>query len=287
MTRHVLVGWGYTAEFLADILLEDPVEILAISRRPPKRAPHGISHLSMNIAEASTPIHADDIVYYFVPPLSEFESDVVLEKFLNLLPQSPRKVIYVGSSGVYGDQKGQWVNEKTDCQVTSLRQKQRLSAELLLKKYCHNQQIPCALLRTAGIYGPQRIPLDAVYSQQAIIEPENAPFINHIYVRDLAQILKYLGTSLSFDGIVNIADGHPSPMGSLQSMLANLLAYPKAPEMSFEEVWQLASPMKKEFMSQNKKLETSLLKQILRDSSISIHTAQDALKDIIKIEKIK
>lgn len=102
MSRYVLVGFGYTAGLLADLLLEEKLEVIAISRRPPEKPPLGITHLSIDISEAPIPIQTNDIIYYFVPPLSEFEEDVLLEQFLNRLPQSPRKIIYIGSSGVYG-----------------------------------------------------------------------------------------------------------------------------------------------------------------------------------------
>jgi len=285
MSRHVLVGFGYTALFLAKLLVQEKHQVLAISRKKPDLLPNGILHLSIDIANTPLPIRADDILYYFVPPLAQYNEDELIKKCLHQLPQAPKKIIYIGSSGVYGQQNGDWVDEDSTCHIETPRQQQRMSAEQYLENYCQQHQIPCARLRTAGIYGPKRIPQEAVLNQTPIISTHEAPFINHIYVKDLAKILSYLGTSVNFHGVVNVADGHPQPMGTLQNLLAKILDYPQAPQQSFASIWEHASEMKKEFMCQNKRLNISVLQQILSKSSIHLHQMEDALIDIIKNEK--
>jgi nucleoside-diphosphate-sugar epimerase len=286
MSRHLLVGFGYTAGFLANLLLNDQQEVLAISRKKPQT--HlDIQHLELDVFHSPIPIEVEDILYYFIPPLAQYEEDILLSKCLLQLPNPPKKIIYIGSSGVYGQQDGNWVHENNACHIETLRQRQRLSAELQLEMYCEKYHIPCARLRTAGIYGPNRIPKEAVLNQSPIIQTAQAPFINHIYIKDLAKILKYLGSTITYHGIVNVADGNPQPMGTLQKTLAELLHVPKAPEISFKNSWETASEMKKEFMSQNKRLDVSLLKQLLRKSPITLHNMQNALNEIIKDEKLK
>lgn len=281
MSRHILVGYGYTAEFLAHLLLNDQHSVLGISRKRPEFLPSGMQHIVIDIEHTPIPVEADDILYYFVPPLAQFEEDELLKKCLLQLPHLPKKIIYIGSSGVYGQHFGEWVHEQSACHIKTPRQQQRWSAEQYLESFCQKHHIPCARLRTAGIYGPHRTPKE----QSPIITPGEAPFINHIYVKDLAEILKYLGTVVSFHGIVNVSDGIPKPMGSLQETRAAILNYPKAITISFAKAWEEASDMKKEFMSQNKRLDISTLLQILRDSPITLHHMEDALIEIIKDEK--
>lgn len=281
MSRHILIGFGYVASYLAEVLIENKQEVMSISRQTPHHLPDNINHVSLDIRQAPIDIREKDILYYFIPPLHENEQDFIMMDFLNQLTQQPKKIIYIGSSGIYGQHHGEWVDEISPCHIETIRQKQRASSESQLKSYSEKYQVPCALLRVAGIYGPHRLPMDAVYAQTPVIIKEEAPFINHIYVKDLAQILAYLGTQVTYHGNLNIADGQPSPMGTLQQMLAQKLQYPLAPFVSYRDVWNSASEMKKEFMSQNKKLNIQRLLQILNSSDISITPMQDAIQEIL------
>lgn len=284
--RHLLVGFGYCADYLAQVLLQQKQTVITLSRSPKTSWHLLLQHQTIDINQKSISVAHDDIIYYFIPPLSQQENDIILQGFLQRLQGVPQKIIYIGSSGVYGHHFGEWVNEYSLCLLETPRQKQRKSAETLLQQFAEKNHVPCALLRVAGIYGPGRIPKDAVLTQQPMIIPNQAPFINHIYVKDLARILAYLGTNITFHGILNIADGEPNPMGTLQKILAELMHYPKAENISFKKMWESASDMKKEFMSQNKKLDISLLRQVIKNSDLSLTPVSQALLEIIDQEKI-
>lgn len=282
MSRHILMGYGYVASHLAKLLIQKNQEVMSISRQIPKHLPLGLKHLSLDIRQSQVEIQTEDILYYFIPPLPENEKDLIMTDALQHLSQAPRRIIYIGSSGIYGHHHGAWVDENSACHIENPRQKQRLSAETQLDDYCQQHHIPCARLRVAGIYGPERVPLDAVYAQTPIIHPQEAPFINHIYVKDLVNILAYLGTEVMYHGILNVADGSPSPMGTLQQQIAQALKFPLAPSDSFENIWKTASNMKKEFMSQSKKLNIARLLQILKPGNILLTPMHTALSEIIK-----
>jgi nucleoside-diphosphate-sugar epimerase len=282
--RHVLVGYGYCATHLSSLLIEHQQKVMTLSRGKKPTTHPLIEHVSIDVQQEPVAIDAQDVIYYFIPPNKNYENDVILEKFLNHLTNIPQKIIYIGSSGVYGHQSDEWVNELTPCHVETLRQRQRKNAEEQLQIFSEKHQVPCALLRVAGIYGPARIPLDSVLSQQPVIITSEAPLMNHIYVKDLAKILFYLGKDITYHGILNVADGTPSPMGKTQQLLAELINYPKAPMISFQEAWLHASEMKKEFMTQSKKLDISFLQQILKNSTIMLTPIDQALQEILKAD---
>lgn len=283
MSRHILMGYGYVASHLAKLLIQKNLEVVGISRQIPKILTPGLHHLSQDIRQTQLDLQKEDILYYFIPPHHENEDDVIITDFLKKLTQAPKKIIYIGSSGIYGHHHGQWVDEQSPCHIESLRQTQRQSAESQFDDYCQRHHIPCARLRVAGIYGQERLPFDAVYAQAPVIHPHEAPFINHIYVKDLVNILAYLGTDIIYHGILNIADGTPTPMGALQQQLAKILKCPLAENDYFEKILSTASPMKKEFMSQNKKLNIQRLLQILKPSTISLTPMNAALTEILKL----
>lgn len=281
MIEHVLMGYGYCASFLAKELLAFNLKCLAISRHPLKTTIPGLLHACCDLNDEIPNLEHPYVLYYFIPP-SSADKDPLLAHVLNHLKPKPIKIIYLGSSGVYGEHHGQWVNESSECLIKSPRQLARLHAESLVHDFCRQHKIPGTCLRIAGIYGPNRIPMDAAHQQTPVITKTQAPFINHIYVQDLAKILLQLGSHISFNGTLNIADGNPMVMGQMQQMLAQMLDLPLAPEIDFHEIWQQASVMKKEFMSQNKKLSIQRLQQLLRGSHIKLTSVENTLKELLE-----
>ena len=254
--KHLILGYGYCAYHLANLLTGQKQEVTALARNPDKQAcPEGLKLLKHDVTQ--TPLDmdlSDTILYYFIPPPPSGKKDTYLSHFLEKLDSRPEKIIYFGSSGVYGDHHGQWVDEGSPCHVTHDRQARRLDAERQWQAFCRKEAIPCILLRIAGIFGPHRLALEAVQKRTPVIDPKIAPFINSIYVRDLVNIASQLASHPSASGVFNVADGDPLPMGTLQQDLARLLHEPPAPFQSLEEAWQTASPMKREFLQASKRL---------------------------------
>jgi nucleoside-diphosphate-sugar epimerase len=281
--KHVLVGYGYCASYLASQLLAHQESCLAISRGIPKQVSLGIEHIQQDICQSLPSFESAYTLYYFIPPLVEKDEDKPLALLLGQLQTLPEKIIYVGSSGIYGHHKGQLVDESSPCYIETPRQLHRQIAEQQLLEFSKCHGIPCCLLRVAGIYGPNRIPLEAVFQQAPIVQAEQAPLINHIYIEDLANILYLLGTSTSFHGILNICDGQPHPMGYMQQLLADLLNHPRAEELPFQDIWQHASPMKREFMSQNKMLSNARLKQLFDEQHLHLHSLEMGLNKSLQL----
>jgi nucleoside-diphosphate-sugar epimerase len=263
--EHVFFGYGYCAQYLAKQLKTG----IAISRHQHS----DIAHIQADVAMPGLQLPDTYVMYYFIPPQAGHDEDILLKNCLLNLPQPPPKIVYVGSSGIYGNHQGQWVDENAPCHISTSRQALRQSSENILKTYAREHHIPCALLRVAGIYGPDRLPM----THAPIIMPEQAPLMNHIFIEDLAIILKLLGSTVTFHGILNIADGQPKPMGYLQQQVAMKYQLPLAEEVDFQTAWDLASDMKKEFMSQNKQMCIQALLQLLQPEQIQLKNIASAL----------
>ena len=282
MTTHVLVGYGYCASYLAKTLLDRGLKVVALSRQKPSYLPPNLKHITIDIGNTAFDFPESSILYYFVPPLGDSIEDLSLRFFLSHLKNPPLKVIYVGSSGIYGDHQGHEVKETSPCYIKTKRQQQRQNHEQQFMQFASKQGIPCALLRTSGIFGPHRLPLEAVKAQTPVIFPEQAPLINHIDIFSLANILMHLGLGQTYHGILNIADGNPKPMGYIQQQCALLMNAPPAPYLSFSECYAQASPFKREFMEQNKYLSIQRLQQLLSASNIHLPPIEKAIAMSLK-----
>jgi nucleoside-diphosphate-sugar epimerase len=130
--------------------------------------------------------HADTLLYAVGLDRSAGQSqrDVYvggLENVLDEMAGKVRRLIYVSSTSVYGQNGGEWVDETSECRPESLNGQVCLEAETLLQG-----KVPEAIiLRLAGIYGPGRL-LARVEALRAGHFPEGNPdaWLNLIHVDD-------------------------------------------------------------------------------------------------------
>ena len=79
-----------------------------------------------------------------------------LQAALDALPTATGRIIYISSTGVYGQTSGEWVDEESECRPTREGGRVCLAAEGVLASPDLGQR--AVVLRLAGIYGPGRIP---------------------------------------------------------------------------------------------------------------------------------
>lgn len=265
--HHLILGYGYCGYYLAQELLKHQQQVTTISRHCSEEMKlPGLNHVLHDLNEPFNWTEPDTIIYYLIPPSSQGEGDSFLKQFLSRNKIQAQKVIYFGSSGVYGNYQGAWVNEESSCLIQHPRQLRRLDAEHQWLAYCGKHLIRPIILRIAGIYGPGRLPMEAAQNNAPLIEKETAPFVNHIYVRDLAAIACKLSQIQSTHSLYNVADGNPQPMGALQQYLAQELGISPPAYESWQSAWEKASPMKREFMQGSKRLSIARLQTTLGTS---------------------
>lgn len=276
--KHLILGYGYCGYYLAQELLNRQQEVIAVSRNLKQEFMHPeLNHITHDLNHTFIWDDADTTIYYLIPPSSQGNHDIFLKQFLHHSRIKARKIIYFGSSGVYGNHNGEWVNEDSSCIIDSPRQLRRLDAEQQWQNYCRQHRIEFISLRIAGIIGPGRIGLDAARNQTPLIEKTEAPLTNHIYVKDLCSIAVLIAESSIIHPVINVANGNPLPMGTLQEETAKISGLKKAPRISWSEAWESASPMKREFMNNSKKINIGLLKKVLGNNLV-LTSITDAIK---------
>ena len=220
-------------------------------------------------------------IYYFIPPGSKDLSDHRIDYFLALCrKQVPRRIVYISTSGVYGDCKGEWVSEDHPvCPITG-RAKRRLYAEESLKQFCLETGCEFNILRVGGIYGPERLPLERLKSI-TVICPEEAPYSNRIHAQDLARAcLTAMETSIHGE-IFNVADGHPTSMSDYFYQLADMANLPRPPCVSLSQANEKLSPGMLSFIKESRRLSTDKIKSRLNFSP-EFPTLESGLKDCFK-----
>jgi nucleoside-diphosphate-sugar epimerase len=168
-----------------------------------------------------------------------------------------RWVGYLSTVGVYGDHGCAWVDEESECRPVSRRSRLRLEAEEAWAAFGRETDLPVAILRLSGIYGPGRNALVnlAEGTARRIVKPGQV--FNRVHVDDIAGAVRHLmraGTG----GLFNVTDDEPSPPQDVVAYAAELMGIEPPPEVPFEEAG--LSPMGRSFYGECKRVSNAKLK---------------------------
>jgi nucleoside-diphosphate-sugar epimerase len=196
-----------------------------------------------------------DVLLVSVPPGQA--GDPVLAAFGETLRTGSAYVVYLSTVGVYGDHRGAWVDEETAAAADSERAKARLTAEAGWRTIAGNS---LAILRLAGIYGPQRNALARLRdgSARSIVKPGQV--FNRIHVDDIARaIMAAIAREVS--GVFNICDDEPAPPQDVIAYAAQLLGVVPPPDEPYATAQM--TPMARSFYASSNRVRNTRAKRDL------------------------
>lgn len=139
---------------------------------------------------------------------------------LRELALTPRLILFVSSTAVYGQHDGSWVDETSPTQPEGFSGKRLLEAEQTLLGSGYH----CSMVRFSGIYGPGRNRLiEQVINQRASASPH---FTNRIHAEDCAGALAHLierDKKQPLDTVYLATDSTPTPMVEVVTWIAQQL----------------------------------------------------------------
>jgi len=189
----------------------------------------------------------------------------------------PRRVVYVSTSGVYGDCGGALVDESRAVNPGTDRARRRCDAEAALTEWCAERGVALVILRVPGIYATDRLPLERLRKGTPVLRREDDVFTNHIHAEDLAAIcVRALDDSVPA-GIYNASDDSDILMGDWLELLAERFGLPRPPRIPRSEApGRIAAPMLS-FMSESRRLANARLKNEL-GYTLRYPTVHDGLR---------
>ncbi len=286
MRRLLVVGCGDVA-LRAIPLLKKKYRVYALVRDPAKRA--GLRALGV------TPLLGDlddraslariagfaDAVLHFAPPSSTpplrrggregLDVDARTRNLLSALSKGhrqrsslPKRLVYISTSGVYGDCGGAWVSETHPLNPTSSRSRRRVDAEMQIRDWARRNRVNASVLRVPGIYAADRLPLSRIQQGTPGIIASEDSYTNHIHADDLARIsvaaLRY-GKSCR---VYHASDDSHLKMGGYFDSVADAFGLPRVPRISRTEAQRVLSPMMLSFMNESRRLTNQRMKRELK-----------------------
>jgi nucleoside-diphosphate-sugar epimerase len=179
-----------------------------------------------------------------------------MQRLLDALPHNGQyRIVYISTSGVYGDCAGEWVDEGRPANPQVDRAQRRYDAEQRLRAWRRKGHGEVIILRVAGIYGPGKLPLARLQKQVPMIDARDAPWTNRIHIDDLVTICE-AAMLRSRDGeIYNVSDGNPGNMRDYFDQVADLYGLPRAPTISLTEATASLSPGMLSYLRESRRLD--------------------------------
>lgn len=205
------------------------------------------------------------VLYYLAPPPGGGIQDSRARNFIAALERyaPPEKIIYMSATSVYSEVGGGIVTEESPAEPASAMGKRRIDAERAFLEYGAVHNVPVVILRVSGIYGPGRLPLMQINQGQPLLREEESGPSNRIHADDLAAICIAAAEKGSDGEVFNVSDGHPSSMTSYFNACADLLGYPRQPQVTMEEARNVMSPLMYSYVSESRIVDNSRMLECL------------------------
>lgn len=201
-------------------------------------------------------------VVHLAPPQSEGERDRRTRHLTAILPEGAR-MVYVSTSGVYGDCAGELISETRRVAPHNARARRRVDAERVLRAWALRAGARLAILRVPGIYAPERLPLKRLEQGTPALLAADDVYTNHIHADDLAQIVA-LALFRGLPGrIYHAVDDSHMKMADYFDSVADAFGMARPPRLARAELAASVSPMLLSFMSESRRMRNDRIKREL------------------------
>lgn len=207
-----------------------------------------------------------DLVLHFAPPPNVGISDPRTRNLLSVLSRSalPKRLIYISTSGVYGDCAGALVSETYALSAQNPRALRRVDAEQQVRDWARRNRVCASILRVPGIYAADRLPLERLRAGSPAIVASEDSYSNHIHADDLARIALAALRHGKANRVYHTTDEDEMKMGDYFDAVADAHHLPRPPRLPRNEVQRMVSPMMWSFMNESRRLTNSRMKRELK-----------------------
>jgi len=222
-------------------------------------------------------------VIHLAPPQNQGNRDCRTRNLLRILAQGSnavRRLIYISTTGVYGDHRGAKVSEITPVNPQSERAQRRVDAERALRLWAPAHGVALTILRVPGIYAADRLPIDRLQAKTPALHTSEDAYSNHIHSDDLSRLVCAAVYHGKPQRVINACDGGETKMGDYFDEVADAFGLARPERLPGAELQKIVSPMLWSFMRESRRVTNTRLSELrtpLRYPSVA-----DFLKTISK-----
>lgn len=266
--RLLILGCGDVGMRLLP-LIRDRFRVFAVTSDPDRRAELRAAGAVPVLADLDVPRslrrlrQLADYVVHLAPPPSQGARDQRTRNLCAVLPAGAR-MVYVSTTGVYGDCSGALIDETRPVAPHNARAVRRVDAENVLRDWARRSNAHLAILRVPGIYARDRLPLRRLEQGTPALRAEDDVYTNHIHADDLARVVAQALFKGAGGRSYNAVDDSVMKMADYFDAVADTFGMARPPRVAREQLAALVSPMLLTFMSESRRLRNTRLKRELK-----------------------
>jgi nucleoside-diphosphate-sugar epimerase len=206
-------------------------------------------------------------VLHFAPPPDAGERDWRTANLIRALRKArsiPQRLVYISTSGVYGDCGGGVVHEHQPARPQTSRARRRLDAERQLRAWGRAAGVTVVILRVPGIYAADRLPVERIRAGTPTLAAPEDPYTNHIHADDLARTARAALARGRSQRAYNASDGSWLRMGEYFDLIATSFGLPHPPRISRQDAQGHIPEKLLSFMRESRRLSNRRLRRELR-----------------------
>jgi len=261
----IIIGCGYVGRAVARYYVERGQSVVGIVRSDDSAAAvEATGGRAVQLDLTRDPLDAlarlglrGERVFHFAPPPGDGDGDPLTARLVEVFDRGgpPQRLVYIGTTGVYGDCGGAWVNEDWPPRPVASRARRRWDAEQRLRAWSDASGAELVILRVAGIYACDRLPLERIRSGQPVVSADEAPWTNRIHAQDLLAVCIAAMERAPAGGLYNVSDGHPSTMTDYFHRVADAAGLPRPDEIPLAEAPGKVSPGMLSYLAESRRLD--------------------------------
>ena len=266
MRRALIIGCGDIGRRVA-LRLEHHFRLYALTRDSRRFNVPGVIPIKADLDQADSlkgAVKGMHILFHFAPPQPGGDRDIRTRHLVSALLQGsilPHQIIYISTSGVYGNRGGTWLAETSPVAPQTPRARRRLDAERVLLQLGF-RGVRVNILRTPGIYAENRLPQKRIAAGTPVLYQEEDSISNHIHADDLADIICALPRFGRPGRVYHAADGCPLAMGEYMDAVADALGLQRPPRISRKQAQEILPDEMLSFLSESRQLSNHRLAEL-------------------------
>ena len=208
-----------------------------------------------------------DCVLHLAPPPDRGTRDTRTHKLLAALGRGkslPQRLIYISTSGVYGDCQGAMIDETRAPNPETARAVRRLDAERQLRAFGRRNKVLVGILRAPGIYASDRLPVERLQKGTPALAAADDVYTNHIHADDLAAACCAALQHARPNRAYNVSDDSQLQMGEYFDCVADTFGLSRPQRLARTEAERVLPPMQLSFMRESRRLSNRRLKEELQ-----------------------
>ncbi|TDI78700.1 MAG: SDR family oxidoreductase [Betaproteobacteria bacterium] len=179
-------------------------------------------------------------ILHLAPPPNHGERDMRTTNLLAALTKRPtikeimlpQQLIYISTSGVYGDCNGALIDETYPINPRTKRSMRRADAEKQVRNWGLRNRVRVSILRVPGIYAADRLPLARLQERTPILLPDEDCYTNCIHADDLVRIIFAALRYAKPGRIYHACDDSRLKMGDYFDLIADRSGIPRPPRVA-------------------------------------------------------